>query len=116
MNKRIKILFTIPNFNTAGSGKVVYDLVKGLDKSIFEPEICCFHNKGEFFKTIQELGVKIHLFQFAAPYRPFISFPFRVLKIYKFFKTHHFDLIHSWHWSSDISEPLAAKLAGIPFV
>lgn len=116
MNKRIKILFTIPNFDTAGSGKVVYDLVKGLDKSIFEPEICCFHNKGEFFKTIQELGVKIHLFQFASPYRPFITFPFRVLKIYRFFKSNQFDVIHSWHWSSDISEPLAAKLAGIPFV
>lgn len=116
MPNRIKILFTIPNFDTAGSGKVVYDLVKGLDKTVFEPEICCFHNKGSFFKTVKQLGTKIHLFQFATSYRPFITFPFRVLKIYKFFKQHQFDIIHSWHWSSDISEPLAAKLAGIPFV
>lgn len=116
MPNRIKILFTIPNFDTAGSGKVVYDLVKGLDKTVFEPEICCFHNKGAFFKSIEQLGVKIHLFQFATPYRPFITFPFRVLKIYKFFKQHQFDTIHSWHWSSDISEPLAAKLARIPFI
>jgi glycosyltransferase involved in cell wall biosynthesis len=116
MTKRIKILFTIPNFDTAGSGKVVYDLVKGLDKTIFEPEICCFHSKGAFFKTIQSLGVPIHLFEFATPYRPFLSFPFRVLKIYRFFRQHDFDIIHSWHWSSDFSEPLAAKLAGIPFV
>ena len=116
MTKRIKILFTIPNFDTAGSGKVVYDLVKGLDKTMFEPEICCFHNKGAFFKTIEQLGVKIHLFQFATPYRPYITFPFRVFKIYKFFKQNNFDIIHSWHWSSDISEPLAAKIAGIPFV
>ena len=28
--KKIKILYTIPNFDTAGSGKVVYDLVKGI--------------------------------------------------------------------------------------
>lgn len=116
MAKRIKILFTIPNFDTAGSGKVVYDLVKELDKSVFEPEICCFHNKGTFFKTVEQLGVKIHLFQFATPYRPYITFPVRVFKIYKFFKQHQFDMIHSWHWSSDISEPLAAKIAGIPFV
>jgi len=116
MSKRIKILFTIPNFDTAGSGKVVYDLVKGLDKTVFEPEICCFHNKGTFFKTIESLGVKIHLFQFTIPYRPFITFPFRVFKIYKFFKRNQFDIIHSWHWSSDFSEPLAAKLAGIPFI
>jgi len=116
MGKRIKILFTIPNFDTAGSGKVVYDLVQGLDKTLFEPEICCFHDRGDFFKTIESLGVKIHLFQFAADYRPFLTLPFRILKIARFFKTHQFDIIHSWHWSSDFTEPLAAKLAGIPFV
>ena len=50
---KIKILFTIPNFDTAGSGKVVYDLVKNLDRSVFEPEICCYHNRGAFFKEIE---------------------------------------------------------------
>ena len=116
MPNKIKILFTIPNFDTAGSGKVVYDLVKGLDKNIFDPEICCFHNRGEYFKTIEKLGVKIHLFEFAKPYRPFISLPFRIFKIIRFFRKHKFDIIHSWHWSSDFTEPLAAKLAGVPFV
>jgi len=48
--KKIKILYTIPNFDTAGSGKVVYDLVKNLDRTIFEPEICCFHKKGFFYE------------------------------------------------------------------
>ena len=116
MAKRIKILFTIPNFDTAGSGRVVYDLVKGLDKTIFSPEICCFHDRGYYFETIKTLNVPIHIFNFTAAYRPIISFPFRVLKISKFFKTHQFDIIHSWHWSSDFSEPLAAKLANIPFL
>ncbi|WP_242117958.1 glycosyltransferase [Aestuariivivens sediminicola] len=116
MAKRIKILFTIPNFDTAGSGRVVYDLVKGLDKTVFAPEICCFHKRGEFFKTVEALGVPIHEFTFAQSYRPFWSLPFRILKIARFFKKHQFDLIHSWHWSSDITEPLAARLAGIPFV
>ncbi|MFT6127206.1 MAG: glycosyltransferase involved in cell wall biosynthesis [Flavobacteriaceae bacterium] len=116
MPKPIKILFTIPNFDTAGSGKVVYDLVRGLDKNKFNPEICCFHDKGAFFKEIEELGVPIHLFKFTAAYKPFTSLPFRIHNIYKFFKKHKFDLIHSWHWSSDFTEPLAAKMAGIPFV
>lgn len=116
MNKRIKILYTIPNFDTAGSGKVVYDLVKGLDRSRFEPEICCNHSRGAFFKKIEDLGVKIHIFSFTTPYRPLFTLPLRVLKIKRFFKKNKFDIIHSWHWSSDFTEPLAAKLAGIPFV
>lgn len=115
MNK-IKILYTIPNFDTAGSGKVVYDLVKGLDKQKFDPTICCFHTKGEFFEEIKQLGVKIYVFPFAINYSPYLTFPFRLFKIFRFFKKHQFDIIHSWHWSSDFSEPLAAKLAGIPFV
>ncbi|MEM5564583.1 glycosyltransferase [Psychroserpens sp. AS72] len=115
-HKRLRILYTIPNFNTAGSGKSVYDLVKGLDRTLFEPEVCCFHNKGAFFKEVEALGVKIHLFPFTADYRPPLSFLLKVLKIRAFFKANEFDVIHSWHWSSDISEPLAAKLAGIPYV
>ena len=114
--KKIKILFTIPNFDTAGSGKVVYDLVANLDKNIFDPEICCFHGNGSFFEQIKELNVKIHFFRFAAPYKPLLTFPFRLIKIVRFFRKHRFDMIHSWHWSSDFSEPLAAKFAGIPYI
>lgn len=116
MGKPIKILYTIPNFDTAGSGKVVYDLIQGLDKSRFSPEICCFHTKGDYFKVIESLNVPIHVFNFATNYKPFGTLPFRILSIALFFKKHRFQLIHSWHWSSDFTEPLAAKLAGIPFV
>ncbi len=116
MKKKIKILYTIPNFDTAGSGKVVYDLINNLDRTVFEPEVCCFHTRGSFIEEIEKLQVKVHVFPFAINYRPFFTFPFRLLKIIAFFKKHHFDIIHSWHWSSDFSEPLAAKLAGIPWI
>ena len=116
MTRKIKILYTIPNFDTAGSGKVVVDLVKGLDKNRFEPHICCTHSRGAYFKVVQELGVPIHILSFFTAYKPYATLPFRVLKITRFFKKHKFDLIHSWQWSSDFTEPLAAKLAGIPYV
>jgi len=111
-----KILYTIPNFNTAGSGKVVYDLVKCLDKERFAPEILVKHTRGAFFKEVEELGVPIHVFDYETQYKPFWSFPFRLLKVIRFFKKHDWDIVHSWHWSSDFSEPLAARLAGIKFV
>ncbi|MFC4721205.1 glycosyltransferase [Geojedonia litorea] len=116
MTKKIKIAFTIPNFDTAGSGKVVYDLVKGLDPKRFEAHICCTHSRGAFFKEVKALGVPIHEFAFYTSYRPYLTLPLRIYRISRFFKRQHFDIIHSWHWSSDITEPLAAKLAGIPFV
>jgi glycosyltransferase involved in cell wall biosynthesis len=39
-----------------------------------------------------------------------------LLKVIRFFKQHDWDIVHSWHWSSDFSEPLAARLAGIKFI
>ncbi len=116
MSEKIRILYTIPNFDTAGSGKSVYDLVKNIDRSKFEPEICVTRNDGQFFQEVEKLNVKIHTFSFKTKTRPWISYPFRIYKIIQFFKQNRFDLIHSWNWSSDISEPLAAKLAGIPYV
>jgi len=116
MLRPIRILYTIPNFDTAGSGKVVYDLVKGLDKSKFAPQILVKHTRGKFFKEVEKLGVPIHVMEYETDYRPFLTFPTRLLKVIRFFKGLDIDIIHSWHWSSDFSEALAAKLAGVKFI
>ncbi len=116
MKRRVKILYTIPNFDTAGSGKVVYDLVQGIDRGLFEPEICVFHTRGEYFKEVEKLNVPIHVFNFTTSLKPYASLFYRIYNISRFFKKHKFDIIHSWHWSSDFTEPLAAKLAGIPWL
>lgn len=113
---KIKILYTIPNFDTAGSGKVVYDLVRGLDKSKFEVEIACQHDRGEFFKEVEALGVPIHFLETTVEYRPYISLLPRLRPIIKFFKQNEYDIIHSWHWSSDWTEVLAARLAGVKWL
>lgn len=114
--KKIKILFTIPNFDTAGSGKVVYDLVSGLNPERFEVHIACHHNRGDFFKTVEALKVPIHIIQTSVHYRPYASLYSRLKPLTRFFKSQQFDIIHSWHWSSDWTEVLAARLAGIKWV
>lgn len=116
MDKRIKILYTIPNFDTAGSGKVVYDLANNLDSSKFEIEIACQHNRGKFFKEVEALGFPIHIMETNVPYRPYFSLISRLKSIIKFFKNNDYDIIHSWHWSSDWTEALAARLAGVKWV
>src|SRR5690606_27562604 len=113
---KIKILYTIPNFDTAGSGKVVYDLVKGLDKNKFEVEVACSSNRGSFFNEINNLGIPIHIVNTTTNYRPYSSLIFRIKKIRSFFRKNEFDIIHSWHWSSDWTEALAARWAGAKWI
>ena len=60
MNK-IRILYTIPNFDTAGSGKALLKIASNLDRNFFEPHIACFHNKGFFFKEVKKTNIPIHI-------------------------------------------------------
>lgn len=112
----MRILFTTSNFDTAGSGKVIYDLIHGLDKNKFDIEIACGHDRGHYYQVIQSLNLPIHVFHTKTAYRPYFSLLYRILKISKFFKSHDYDLIHSWQWSNDWTEAVAAKLAGIPWI
>ncbi|MEH6764529.1 MAG: glycosyltransferase family 4 protein [Aequorivita antarctica] len=114
--EKIKILYTIPNFDTAGSGKVVYDLVKGLDKEKFEVEVACSSNRGAFFKEMESLDIPIHVFETTTSYRPYITLFSRIKTIKGFFKNNKYHIVHSWHWSSDWTEVLAARWAGTKWV
>ena len=114
--RKIKILYTIPNFDTAGSGRVVYDLVKGLDKDKFEIEIACSNSKGAFFKEVEGLGVSIHIQNTTTEYQPYLSLFSRIHPIMQFLKNNKYDIVHSWHWSSDWTEVLASRYAGTKWI
>ena len=66
----LRILFTIPNFNTAGSGKALLNIAKGLDKNKFEVHIACKTDEGEYFKVVKDSGIPVHVFNYEAPMRP----------------------------------------------
>lgn len=114
--KKIKILFTIPNFNTAGSGKALINVISRLDKNIFEPAICCRHEKGDLFKSAQSLNVPIYISYFTVPTKPRLIGTKNVMKLSKIFKKINPDIIHSYNYSDDYSEGLAAKLSGIKWI
>lgn len=111
---KYKILFTIPNFDTAGSGKALLKIALGLDKNIFEPHIACLHNRGEYFKVVEQSGIPIHIFESThSMSNRFLG----ALKSYKkrfFFKS--YDLVHSFHYSDDYSEALGSRMAGTPWI
>ncbi|MES2812681.1 MAG: glycosyltransferase family 4 protein [Bacteroidota bacterium] len=114
--KKIKILYTIPNFDTAGSGKVLYDLAENLDKNKFEVHIACSHDNGFFFKEVEKLGLPIHLIETTCKLHPYWTLLKRIKPYKEFIEKNRFDIVHSWHWSSDWSEVLASRLAGTKFI
>ena len=102
-NQFIKILYTIPNFDTAGSGKALLNIAIRLDKTKFEPHICCSHNNGDFFEKVKSSGIPVHIFQTTTLMKPRIKGLLNCLKIALYFKKLKFDLIHSFHYAPDYS-------------
>jgi glycosyltransferase involved in cell wall biosynthesis len=116
MGSTLKVLFTIPNFDTAGSGKALLNIATRLNKEKFTAEILCKHDKGDFFKKVLDSGIKVHVFDYETQMRPILKGLLKVCKISRKFKEIEPDIIHSFHYSADYSEPLAAKIAGIIWV
>lgn len=114
--KKIKILYTIPNFNSAGSGKALINVISRLDRNIFEPSICCRHERGDLFYSAKELNIPIYIAEFSVPMKPRLKGIENVIRLSRFLKKINPDIIHSYNYSDDYSEALAAKLGGIKWV
>ena len=82
-HQRIKILYAIPNFDTAGSGKALLKVAQNLDTAIFEPHIMCQHTRGEFFKIVKQSGIPVHIVQYATPMKPYLRGLWNCYKISK---------------------------------
>lgn len=114
--EKIRVLYTIPNFDTAGSGKALLQLALRLDPKKFEVHIACMHKRGAFFKTVVDSGVPVHIIPYTMPMKPYLKGVKGCYAISKQLKAIAPDVIHSFHYASDYSEALAAKFAGIPWV
>lgn len=112
----IKVLYTIPNFDTAGSGKALLKIAERLDRTKFEPQILCTSEKGRFFETVINSGIPIHIHQYTVPMIPRIQALIKCWKLSRYLKNLKMNIIHSFHYAPDYSEALAAKFANIPWV
>ena len=97
MVHRLKILYTIPNFDTAGSGIPLLKIASSLDKNYFEPSIACLHDRGELFQNVKNSGIKIHILDLYKNPRPIIKMLNECHGLSKVFKKINPDIIHSYH-------------------
>lgn len=115
--KKIKVLFTLPNFKTAGSGREMLNIVEGLDKEIFEPWVGVQETGGDLFDEVIEKKIPIVVQPFMA--KESLSLIQKINKAKKLaldFKPLEFDIWQSFNWSSDFSEAFVARWSGAKYV
>ena len=110
--EKIRILFTIPNFITAGSGRAMLNVVERLDRERYQPTICVSRMGGPLCQEVERLGIPLIEAPFTVSPRPLHSLPVRAWKCARAFRRYHFDVWHSFHYLDDYTEPLIARLAG----
>lgn len=112
MKKKIHVLYTIPNFKTVGGGKALLNIATQLDKEKFDVSIACFHTEGAFFEKVKQTGIPVHVFTFTALMKNRLKGLLDTWRISRKFRKLEADIVHSWHYLDDYTEPLAVRLAG----
>jgi glycosyltransferase involved in cell wall biosynthesis len=114
--ERARILFTIPNFITAGSGQEMFNIIERLDKGDFEPYIAVKEKGGVLYDEAIKKGYPvIHAPFFEETFTPARKV-LHIVRMASFFKQYRFALWQSFNWSSDYTEAIIARLAGARFV
>lgn len=114
--RKIKILFTIPNFVSAGSGREMVNIIERLDPNLFEITICIKRSGGDLEQELRSKQHRLLVSDFYSEAGNPIKKLLEIIRFSNYFRQFRFDLWHSFHWSSDYSEALIAKLAGAHYL
>jgi glycosyltransferase involved in cell wall biosynthesis len=112
MAEKIRVLFTIPNFITAGSGGAMLNIIERLDPDRFICGVCVSKRGGTLDARVEALGVPFIVAPFSIPARPYVTLPSRAKEAAQAFRGSQFDIWHSFHYTDDYTEALIARHAG----
>ncbi len=113
MTRPRQILYTLPNFITAGSGQLLVHIVSNLDRDRYRPSVCVAR-LGDVPLEHHLRGLGVPLFEAASTVagKPWSTLFWRAFQRSREFRDKGFDLWHSFHYLDDYSEPLIARLSG----
>jgi len=118
MAKQIKILFLITDSHFGGAEKVVYELIKNLDREVFLPELMVLKRKGEMARKVENLGIKVSCLDLGerVNFKYLFKLPFGALKLWRKFKQEKIDILHCHLFQANILGSFLGKLAKIPVI
>lgn len=109
--KKIKVMHVISKLDTGGLENGVINVSNSIDRSVFEPSVCCLH---EFGSMIERLKKDVKIFNLGLKEgNPIL----RILPLVLFLRKESPDVVHAHAWGQGSFEVvLSARLAGIKVV
>src|SRR5262245_31577166 len=112
MVRPIPILYTIPNFITAGSGRVMLNIIERLDRKRFAPAVCVGRMGGALDAEVRALNIPFIEAPFSIAAKPYWTLLPRAREAARVLRPLKPVLWHSFHYTDDYTEPIIARLAG----
>lgn len=88
------------------------NIIKRLNKDLFEPAVCVLKKGGALDQTVLDLGIPLLELPYVMNAKPYSSLFKRVRDVARTFRPYQFDLWHSFHYGEDYTEPLVAYFSG----
>jgi len=112
--EKIKILYIIDVFDVmGGTEKILYEIVQHIDKKRFIPHIVCFEG-GKLSLMTEKIGIWTKTLRLKNIYG--IYSIIKGIELFKFIKRERFQIVVTYHESSDFWGGLIAKAAGVPVI
>lgn len=105
---KLKILYTIPNFRTAGSQYVLLSLYRRIDEAVFDPYICV-EKYPEVIPDDIPADRRLVFEWTGNKLRDILNFK-------RLLKKHKIDIVHSWDYKSNYLESFASNIAGVKYL
>ena len=110
MSPASRILITIRQGKIGGGESHVLDLIKHLDRNLYEPIVLAF-TEGPMINTLQQWGVKTHVIYTEKPFNFFLW-----RKVEKFLKDQRIELVHAHGTRANSNVFWAANRLNLPII
>jgi len=105
------ILYIIWSLSQGGAERVVINLAKGLDRTRFNPMVCCLNEKGEFANELEDIGIPV------IPLHKKGKLDIVVInRLIAVIKQYQIDIVHTHLFGSNLWGRIAAILARVPVI
>ncbi|MCB0976747.1 MAG: glycosyltransferase family 4 protein [Acidimicrobiales bacterium] len=111
------VMYTIPNFVTAGSGRALANVALRLDRNHFSPIVgVARRHDTAIEQELEAAGVPVVEIDLRVPPRPYQGLPGRVRRRAEELAAHDVSVVHSFDYGDGYTEALVSRSAGAAYV
>ena len=111
-NKRkLNVIHLVEELTIGGLEKILTTIVLNLDKKKYNVSVWCLREGGFFADKLVKEGIDVKILHISTSRNPL-----SIYKLYRFLKSHKFDIIHTHAYSAGTIGRMSAFLAGVPVI